>query len=110
VARQLPLDTVEADLETYDFGVAKWDLVALIYAPDERALIERAKKSMKPGALLVLEHFAHADPDGGNNFADGELVTLFKDGFDILQDAVIETTPDWKKDHAKVERFVARKR
>ncbi len=109
-ARHLPLDTVEADLKTYDFGVAKWDLVALIYAPDERALIERAKKSMKTGGLLVLEHFAHVDPDGGDNIGDGEFVTLFKDGFDILRDEVIETTPDWKKDRAKVKRFVARKR
>ncbi len=32
-----------------------------------------AKRSMKPGALLVLEHFAHVDPDGKDNLADGEL-------------------------------------
>lgn len=53
---------------------------------------------------------AHADPDGDDNFADGELAALFKDGFDVVRDEVVETTPDWKKDRAKVQRFVARKR
>jgi SAM-dependent methyltransferase len=106
VARHLPLDAVNADITTYDLGVAKWDLVALIYAPDDRALLDRVKKSMKPGAILVREGFA----DDGDSFAAGELASLFKDGFDILRDEVIETTPDWKRDHAKIERFVARKR
>ena len=69
---------MEADLKTYDFGVVKWDLVAMIYAPDERALVERARKSMKPGGLFVLEHFAHGDPDGEGSFAQGELAGLFQ--------------------------------
>jgi SAM-dependent methyltransferase len=106
VARHLPLDAVDADLKTYDLGVAKWDLVTMIYVPDERALLDRVKKSMKPGALLVREGFA----DDEGSFAAGELASLFKDGFEVVRDEVVETTPDWKKDHAKVERFVARKR
>jgi hypothetical protein len=106
VARHLPLEAVNADLETYDLGVAKWDLVTNIYAPHDRALLERVKKSMKPGALFVYDGFADED----DSFAAGKLAALFKDGFDVLRDEVIETTPDWKRDHAKVERFVARKR
>jgi SAM-dependent methyltransferase len=103
VARHLRLDAVNADLKTYDLGVGRWDLVTMIYAPDDRALLERVQKSMKPGALFVLEGF-------DDSFAGGKLEGLFKDGFDILRDEAIETTPDWKKDHAKVKRFVARKR
>lgn len=106
VARHLPLDAVNADLETYDLGVARWDLVTLIYAPHDRALLERVKKSMKPGALLVYDGFADED----DSFAAGKLAALFKDGFEVLRDEVVETTPDWKRDHAKVEHFVARKR
>ncbi len=106
LARHLPLDAVDADLKTFDFGVARWDLVTMIYVPGERALLDRVKKSMKPGALFVHDCFA----DDDDSFAAGELAALFKDGFDVLRDEVIETTPDWKRDHAKVERFVARKR
>jgi SAM-dependent methyltransferase len=105
-ARHLPLDAVNADVKTFDLGAAKWDLVALIYAPDDRALLERVKKGMKPGALVVRDSFA----DDDDSFAAGELASMFEDGFDILRDEVVETTPDWKTDHAKVEHFVARKR
>jgi hypothetical protein len=48
--------------------------------------------------------------DGDDSFAAGKLAALFKDGFDVLRDEVVETTPDWKRDRAKVEHFVARKR
>jgi hypothetical protein len=102
-ARHLTLDAVNADLARYDLGVARWDLVTMIYAPDDRALLERVAKSMKPGGLFVLEGFA-------DSFAAGELEGLFEDGFDLLRDDVVETTPDWKTDRAKVKRFVARKR
>lgn len=102
-AMHLQLDAVDADIEKYDLGVARWDLVIMIYSPDDRALLERVQKSMKPGALLVLENFA-------SDFSDGRPASLFEDGFDILRDEVVETTPDWKQDHARVERFVARKR
>jgi SAM-dependent methyltransferase len=106
VAKHLKLDAVNADVETYDLGVAKWDLVTLIYAPHDRPLLERVKKSMKAGALLVYDSFADED----DSFAAGKLAALFKDGFDVLRDEVVETTPDWKRDRAKVEHFVARKR
>jgi SAM-dependent methyltransferase len=108
-AKHLALDTVNADLETYDFGVAKWDLVTMIYALDKIHWVERAKKSVKPGGLFVLEGFTRDEPEG-DGYATGELAGLFKDDFDILRDEVVETTPDWAYDHAKIERFVARRR
>jgi len=107
-AKHLALDTVNADLETYDFGVAKWDLVTMIYALDKIHCVERAK-SVKPGGLFVIEGFTRDEPEG-DGYATGELAALFKDDFDILCDEVVETTPDWGPDHAKIERFVARRR
>lgn len=86
--------------------VIRWSHDAIDAWDRDRVLLERVKKSMKPGALFVCDCFA----DDDDSFAAGELAALFKDGFDVLRDEVVETTPDWKSDHAKVERFVARKR
>jgi SAM-dependent methyltransferase len=108
-ARHLAIDAVNADLETYDFGVAKWDLVTMLYAPEKPSWIERAKKSMKSGALFVLEIFHREGPEG-DGFATGQLAALFNDGFEVLRDEVVEATPDWAKDRATLVRFVARKR
>ena len=108
-AKHLALDTVNADLETYDFGVAKWDLVTMIYALDKIQWVERAKKSVKPGGLFVIEGFTRDESDDGG-YAAGQLAALFKEDFDVLRDEVVETTPDWGPDHAKIERFVARRR
>jgi SAM-dependent methyltransferase len=107
--QHLALDAVNADLDTYDFGVAKWDLVTMIYALDKVAWIEKAKPSLKHGGLFVLEFFRKGDGDD-SGFATGQLAALFKDGFEILRDEVVETHPDWAADHATLVRFVARKR
>lgn len=108
-ARHLSLDAVNADIDKYDFGIAKWDLVTMIYATQNVKWVERAKPSLKPGGLLVLEDF-HADTPTGDGFARGQLAALFKDGFDILRDEVVEGRPDWARDQGTIERFVARKR
>src|SRR5688572_30644389 len=40
-AQKLKLDLVQQDIEKYDLGTGKWDLVTLIYAGDDPKLIER---------------------------------------------------------------------
>jgi SAM-dependent methyltransferase len=107
--RKLHLDAVNADIDTYDFGAAKWDLVTMIYATSNAKWIEKIKPSLKPGGLFVLEFFRENDPgDGG--FPVGQLATLFKDGFEILRDEVVDDVPDWAEDHATLVRFVAKKK
>jgi SAM-dependent methyltransferase len=107
--QRLALDAVDADLDTYDFGVARWDLVTMIYATDHVTWIEKIKPSLKHGGLFVLEFFHKDEPDG-DGFATGQLAALFKDGFEILRDEVVDTHPDWARDHATLVRFVAKKR
>jgi SAM-dependent methyltransferase len=107
--QKLALDAVNVDIDTYDFGVAKWDLVTMIYALDKVEWIEKIKPSIKPGGLFVLEYF-HKEGPTGDGFATGQLAGLFKDGFDIVRDEVVEGTPDWAMDHGTVVRFVAKKR
>ncbi len=105
----LALDAVNADLDTYDFGTARWDLVTMIYATDNVKWIAKIKPSLKRGGLFVLEFFHKDEPDG-DGFATGQLAALFSDGFEILHDEVVDTHPDWARDHATMVRFVARKR
>lgn len=110
-ARHLTLDTVNADLDKFDFGTDKWDLVTFLYVPQHAGWIERAQRSVKRGGLFVLEFFHRADGEAADQgYATGELAALFKDGWDIQRDEVVDTTPDWGEDHATMVRFVARKK
>lgn len=110
--RKLPLEAIYADVATYDFGIAKWDLVTMIYAGDDVAWIERIKASLKPGGVFVVEYFHDNDEAGkaDGSFAKGELAALFADGFDIVKDEIVDGVPDWAMDRASLVRFVARKR
>ena len=109
--RNLQLEMIEANIDTWDFGTSRWDLVTMIYPGDHLAWIDKIKPSMKPGALFVLEYFAY-DPDNGQDdgIKPGALAKLFADGFEILRDEQVDGTPDWAMSHAKLQRFVARKR
>ena len=111
-AKKVKLETVNADLEKWDPGKDRWDLVTLIYAGDDHALIERVKPSIKKGGLFVVEFFAKDVMKGSGigGFAPGELAALFKDGFKILVDTEVEDTADWVgQRRAKLARFAAQK-
>lgn len=111
--QKVKLETVTADLDTFDLGKERWDLVTLIYAGDDHALIERIKPSLRKGGLVVVELFAKGalEGSGAGGFARGELATLFKEGFTILKDEEVEDTADWAgQQRTKLARFVAQKR
>lgn len=97
------LATVEADIDAYNYGTARWDLVTEIYVPNPVARVDKIKTALKPGGLFVLEFFLE-----GVDVKD--LRAHFADGFDILRDEIVEDRPDWGEDRAKLVRFVARKR
>lgn len=112
--RKLKLEAIQADIDHYDLGTAKWDLVTMIYAGHDAKLVERIKPSLKKGGLFICEYF-HADSEvakrGAGGWATGELAKLFGDGFDILRDEVVDDRADWAGQHTtKLVRFVARKR
>jgi len=104
--RELELQVIQQDIDVYDFGVAKWDLVTMIYATDNLNWIERSKRALKHGGMFVYEYF-----DGGpEGVSSDKLGTLFTDGFEILQNDVVHASPDWAQDRAKIIRFVAQRR
>jgi SAM-dependent methyltransferase len=110
-AKKVKLETVSADMAAYDPGKDRWDLITLIYAGDDHAVIEKAKLGLKRGGLFVSEFFAKDATRGSGigGFAPGELAALFKDGFKILVDTEVEDVADWGLQKTKVARFVAQK-
>jgi SAM-dependent methyltransferase len=108
-AKHVELTAVQADVDAFDFGTARWDLVTMIYAGSSTKMIEKIQRSLKPGGRFVLEFFARKPGRDSGGFAAGQLAQLFATGFDILRDEVVEDTPDWAQSRATLVRFVARK-
>jgi SAM-dependent methyltransferase len=108
-AKNVEITTIQADADQHDYGVARWDLVTMIYAGSSPALIEKLKPSIKPRGLFVLEFF-HTVPGERGGFTADQLAGLFTADFDVLRNDVVDDRPDWAKDHARLVRFVARKR
>jgi SAM-dependent methyltransferase len=106
-AKQTAFEPVYANLASYDFGVDRWDLVAMIYTPDHPDWVEKAKTSVRPGGLFVLEFFARGP--GAPNGTD--LATLEKTfaGWTLLRHEVVEDVPDWAQNRARLVRFVAKR-
>jgi SAM-dependent methyltransferase len=105
-ARDLELDILQQDIDTFDFGVGKWDLVTMIYATDNVDWIARSQRSLKRGGLFVYEFFQ----DEGKGVDSVRLAAMFRDGFEIVRNDVVRSTPDWARNAATLVRFVARKR
>lgn len=102
------LDAVTADVTKYDYGVERFDLVAMIYAYPAIPKIPQLMTATKPGGLFVYEFFA---PDGSGDDvapAAGALAKQFA-GWDILVDQIVDDVPDWRAARAHIQRFVARK-
>jgi SAM-dependent methyltransferase len=109
--RKLPLETVEADTSTWDFGKDRWDLVTSIYAGADPKDIERIKTALRPGGMIVVEVF---HKDGTTNtrssgFETGQLAKLCA-GYRIIRDEVVLDQADWGgANKIKLVRFAATK-
>ncbi len=59
--RGVPLTTVVADLSEWDLGLARWDGVVSIWAhlpaPIRATLHPRIARALRPGGVLLLEHY-----------------------------------------------------
>lgn len=108
--QKLKFDAVIQDIDTYDFGTAKWDLVTMIYAGSKAKTIDKIKPSIKKGGLFVVEFF-HKEATSGTGiggFESGALAKQFE-GWKILTDVVVEDIADWGLRKTKVVRFTAQK-
>jgi SAM-dependent methyltransferase len=105
--RKLDVELVDADLDKIDLGVAKYDLVSMLYAGADPKLVAKAETALKPGGTFVFEYFA-AGVGAMDGPKPGELARSFA-GYDIALDEQVDGVPDWALAHAKLQRFVARK-
>jgi SAM-dependent methyltransferase len=114
-ARHLSLEAIRADAATWDYGVDRWDLVALIFFGPDDKMVARLRTAVRCGGLVVVEHFhkgAFAD-DPNRGYGNGELPALFADGFTVVRDEVVEDAGDWGGEPGTrrlLERFAARRR
>ena len=109
--QKLKLEAIVADVDHWDVGQARWDLVTMIYAGTDGVLIERAKAGLRPGGLFVLEAFSAEGEraPGTGGAAKGEIAAHFRVGFHILRDETVEDVADWGT-KTKLVRFVAQKK
>jgi SAM-dependent methyltransferase len=74
-ARGVTLDARVADVLTWDWPVARYDWIALLYLhlvePERRALHARVATALKPGGRIVLEAFTPAQLDRQREGARG---------------------------------------
>ena len=101
-AENLRLNATVADLQSFDYGRERFDLIVLCYVGNIEGVEQRLQDALRPGGRLVIEHFA-----GG--FAPESLPVLFDD-LAVMQHSVESAYPDFsRRSLGKVERFLARK-
>jgi protein-L-isoaspartate O-methyltransferase len=107
-ARKLAIEAINADADTWDYGVEKWDLIVLSYAGCDENVV---KRSLKPGGLVVAE-VAHKDLNPRIGAETDAFSVAYKDGFKILRNEVVEDVSDWgwkERTRGKLVRFAAEK-
>jgi SAM-dependent methyltransferase len=110
------LNAVRETNEAYDYGTGQWDLIVFMYEPfpiTSSDYIGRLRKSMKPGAIIVIESFgdeASAPNRPATAIDPAQLLAAFRD-FRILRFEDADAIPDWGGPaKRRVARMVAEKR
>jgi len=110
------ITAMKDDYAAFDFGRDQWDLIALIFAwapIDDPDFVERLRTSLKPGGLVVYEHFI-STPERRHApmvraLGPGAPREAFA-GFEIVSYEEIKGTGDWGGPDSNLVRMVARKR
>jgi SAM-dependent methyltransferase len=95
------IHAVVASDDQFDFGGARWDLIAMTYirSPDARD-VERIRRALVPGGIFVYEN---------GSDRHNELVKRFL-SFRILRFEDVEALPDWNPgEKLRLERLIAEK-
>lgn len=106
------INAVQASSNSFDYGTAQWDLILLNYVPfgaDDPAYVQRLRKALRPGGLVVVESFASDASAPARRPVDidpAALRRVFR-GFKLLKFEDTVTTPDWSSEKARIVRMIA---
>jgi SAM-dependent methyltransferase len=104
--------TEKAAYDTFDFGVNKWDLIVIVFAwapVSDPAFVAKLKISLRPGGVVLYEHFMGPRAPMIRAPGPNELKTFFAD-FDIVSYEETQGPADWGGPKSRLVRMLARKR
>lgn len=106
-ALSVKIGAVHASDDEFDFGLERWDLIAIVYALEKRS-VHRVRDALKPGGLVVVEA-GHRETSGAPfEYDTNELLDIFR-GFRILMYEDTSGTYDWGPETIRLVRLVAQK-
>jgi SAM-dependent methyltransferase len=104
--------TEKAAYAAFDFGVNKWDLIIIVFAwapVSDPAFVAKLKTSLRPGGVVLYEHFLGPAQPWVRAPGPNELKTFFS-GFDIEFYEETQGPADWGAGpKSQVVRMLARK-
>jgi len=109
-AAHVTIDAIVQDLEVFELGHAKWDLIALFYMhgwfhESKRDLPRLLVEALRPGGLLVIEGYA----GGKGDYQTNELLNRFST-LKILHYEDVRDEADWAPGgKSRLVRFIAEK-
>jgi SAM-dependent methyltransferase len=109
------LNALRENEEAFDYGTNQWDLVLFMYEPfpiTSAAYVERLRKAMRPGGIIVIESFGEEEEVKGRPATaidPGRLLAAFKD-FRMLHYQDVISRADWGLTDRRVVRMVAERR
>jgi len=113
--RKLNLNAVVADVDDFEYGEERWDLVVGMYMHDMLTRnAERIVNSLKPGGILVIEGFHRdvrrksVDTAKHLGFHTNELLQVFSQ-LRVLHYEDRIATADWLQQELPIVRLLARK-
>ena len=109
------LTAVQQDDQHFDYGIAQWDLIAVIYGPGsiaDPAFVARLDRSLKPGGLVVVESFASPKSAARRRPVDIDPADLLKAfaAFRFLRFEDVDGRSEWDPQTTTLVRMVAQKR
>lgn len=107
---RLKADFTVSDLDQFDLGENRWDLLSSIYMQDwhlksKTNTFARMKNALRPGGLIVIEGFG---PPNGLKLDD---IRQHFAGFSFLRAEVVSDDPDWGngRGNKQIVRVIAKK-
>lgn len=106
------INAVQAGSNAFEYGTGQWDLILLSYVPfgaDDPAYVQRLRKALRPGGLIVVESFASDSASPARRPVDIDPAALRRafSAFRLLKFEDAVTTPDWSSEKARVVRMIA---